>query len=119
MDVLYGGQRWYEQYLKGKSDRAAAMASSRLKPLLLMDCFNIEKPDHAAKDCPTPCYKAKQASRRKEYRVKHHAQRAAVTQVLYELCGQHVELSGERSGNDRMNDADVRLAACGTHLIRL
>lgn len=35
-------------------DRAAGKTASRFNPLSLMGCFNCDKPDHAAKDCPAP-----------------------------------------------------------------
>lgn len=54
LDVLYEGQRWYANNPKGKMDRAAGKTASRFNPLSFMGCFNCDKPDHAAKDCPAP-----------------------------------------------------------------
>lgn len=94
LDVLYEGQRWYANNPKGKMDRAAGKTASRFNPLSLMGCFNCDKPDHAAKDCPAPYNGAKQESCRQEYQVKRNAKRAAVVQVLYELCGEAAALGG-------------------------
>lgn len=103
LDVLYGGQRWYAKTPKGSGDRAASKAVARFNPLSLMGCFNCDKPDHAAKDCPAPFDVAKRDARRREYQLKRNAKRAAIADVLYELCGQ----LGDEAPSDGMVTVDV------------
>ncbi|KAK1865583.1 hypothetical protein I4F81_008112 [Pyropia yezoensis] len=92
MDVLYGGQRWYATNPMDKGGYGSGTPSRRFNPLSVMGCFNCDKPNHSAKDCPEPYNGAKQDARRQEYQAKRSAKRASVVQVMYELCGQAVAL---------------------------
>ncbi|KAK1865852.1 hypothetical protein I4F81_008375 [Pyropia yezoensis] len=69
MDVLYGGQRWYATNPKDKGGYGSGKPSRRFNPLSVMGCFNCDKPNHSAKDCPEPYNGAKQDARRQEYQA--------------------------------------------------
>lgn len=109
LHVLYGGQRWYANNPTGKGDHVADKAPSRYKPLSVMGCFNCDKPDHGAKDWPAPYNGSKQETRRQDYQVRRDAKRAAVAQVLFELCSQAASMSDGPAGSDGMGDAEVEV----------
>lgn len=106
MDVLYGGQRWYATNPKDKGGYGSGKPSGRFNPLSVMGCFNCDKPNHSAKDCPEPYNGAKQDARRQEYQAKRSAKRAAVVQVMYELCGQAVALRDGPAGSEMTGEGE-------------
>ncbi|KAK1862676.1 hypothetical protein I4F81_005244 [Pyropia yezoensis] len=108
MDVLYGGQRWYATNPKDKGGYGSGKPSGRFNPLSVMGCFNCDKPNHSAKDCPEPYNGAKQDARRQEYQAKRSAKRAAVVQVMYELCGQAVALRDGPAGSEMTGEGEVQ-----------
>ncbi|KAK1865461.1 hypothetical protein I4F81_007992 [Pyropia yezoensis] len=106
MDVLYGGQCWYATNPKDKGGYGSGKPSGRFNPLSMMGCFTCDKPNHSAKDCPEPYNGAKQDARRQEYQAKRSSKRAAVAQVMYELCGQAVALRDGPAGSEMTGEGE-------------
>ncbi|KAK1862810.1 hypothetical protein I4F81_005377 [Pyropia yezoensis] len=110
MDVLYGGQRWYATNPKDKGGYGSGKPSGRFNLLSVRGCFNCDKPKHSAKDCPKPYNGAKQDAQRQEYQAERSAKRAAVVQVMYELCGQAVALRDGPAGSEMTGEGEVQPA---------